>query len=148
MAAATATRVGVLLADVPKGHRVMGLGTSDTTYLGMTLVTLNTDGEVIPFAVGDENEVVGLCKEEIIIPSTVADGARKIEIWRGVVAAFVGAGFTAADVGKQVYAFDNQSVRLSPTAGDTLLGEITEVESATKVWVRIYDDAGRTQEPA
>lgn len=145
MAAATTTRRGNLLAATPEGFPTIGLGVAGDTYLGMTLGTIDTDGTVIAYADGTQGTVVGLLKTEQIIPA--GDDDVPVELWRGVVAKFVGSAFVADDVGKEVYALDNQTVVLvgDVVGTESLLGQIVQFHSATQVSVRIYDDAGLTQ---
>jgi len=67
-----------------------------------------------------------------------ASGAKKARVRANGIHDFVTAGLTQADVGKKVYAVDNQTVALAATTtNDVLVGQIVEFISATKVRVRI-----------
>lgn len=68
-----------------------------------------------------------------------AAGALNCRVWKQGVFTFVyGGTATQADVGKAVYAVDDQTVDLvGVTTNDILVGYITEVLTATSVRVRI-----------
>ena len=48
-----------------------------------------------------------------------------------------GAGFTQADIGKEVYASDDQTVSITQGTNEIAVGKIAQVTSATKVYVDI-----------
>ncbi len=138
MAAATASRRGVLIANTPNGHPVMAGIDGSTKLLGMTLGTLNASGYVIAYADGNQNQMVGLIKAEDDTSSETA-GSRKVELWQGVVVKLVVSDTIAEDdLGKEVYAEDNQTVSLTQAGTESKIGYIVEVTGANEALVFIY----------
>lgn len=144
MAAATTSRRGPFIAETPKGVETVANADAGRTYLAGTLGTIDSSGVVQPYADGSQGNVVGLIREEKIIPAGT-DGDYTMSLWRDVVAKFVGSGLAIGNVGDLVYADDNQTVVLTPNGTETLLGEIVQFESATAVWVHILPNAGKVQ---
>ena len=141
MAAATESRRGVLLANTPNGHPLLAGIDGATKLLGMTLGTLNASGYVIAYADGDQNQVVGLIKAEDDTSAETA-GSRKVELWQGVVVKLiVSDSITEADLGKEVYAEDNQTVSLTQAGTESKIGRIVEVTGANEAFVFIYEGA-------
>lgn len=65
-----------------------------------------------------------------------ANGALQAEFYREMTVLLTGAGFTQADIGKKVYASDNNTVTKTST-NHVEIGIIAEFVSATQVWVRL-----------
>jgi hypothetical protein len=110
-------------------------------YAG-AMVCLNADGYAVPAADAAGLKFVGISRQ-YVDNSGGADGAQTVLVWREGVFDLAASGMTAADVGKPVFAADDQTVALSTTNG-VGVGIITEVESATKVWVDIAEANRRT----
>lgn len=135
MAATTESRSGSILANTPEGLPIaIGKNLAATKYLANTLVTLNANGRVIAYADGSQNEVVGFMKEELDYTEAGND-EYNVEIWSGVIVELVSSGLDNEDVGKPVYASDNQTVSLTQSGTATLIGYIHRVISATRVLV-------------
>jgi hypothetical protein len=135
MAAATQSRRGSILANSPEGLPIaIGKNLAATKYLANTLGTLNADGRVIAYADGSQNEVVGFIKEELDYTDNIND-EYNVELWSGVIVELVGSGLDDGDVGKEVYASDNQTVALTQSGTATKIGYIHRVISATRVLV-------------
>lgn len=107
-----------------------------------TLISLNTSGYATNASDTANEKFVGVARKEVD-NSAGAAGDKDVLVWAsGVVE--VAAGWSAAqgDVGKQVYASDNQTVNLAANlTNDVLVGRIVEVVSASKVRVAITPDA-------
>ncbi len=69
-------------------------------------------------------------------------GAINGEVFAEGVFQLVGSGFSAGSVGKPVYATDNYTLTLTPSATAVYVGVITEYLSSTKVMVDINTDLG------
>ncbi len=108
-------------------------------YAG-ALVCINASGYAVPAADTAGLKLVGVSRQ-YVDNTGGADGAQTVLVWKDGVFDFAAAGMTAADVGKPVFVADDQTVALATTNG-VGCGIITEVESATKVWVDI-DEANR-----
>lgn len=138
MAAATASRRGQWLANTPEGYPTLADIDGSTKYLGGTLGTLNGSGQVIAYADGSQNHIVGLIKAEDDT-STETAGDRKVELWQGVVVKLIVSDtISAADVGKEVFAEDNQTVSLTQAGTESKIGKIVEVTGANEAFVYIY----------
>jgi len=110
-------------------------------YAG-SMVCLNSEGYAVPGADTAGLKFAGVSRE-YVDNSNGADGALKILVWKDGVFDFEAANISAADVGKPVFAADDQTVALTTTNG-VGCGIITELESATKVWVDIAEANRRT----
>lgn len=74
--------------------------------------------------------------------SAGAAGAKKVRVWATGVFDFACSGADQTWVGQKVYIVDNQTVALAATTtNDVLVGYVTELVSATKVFVAITPDA-------
>ncbi len=74
--------------------------------------------------------------------STGAAGAKKVRVWATGVVDLACSGADQTWVGQKVYAVDNQTVALAATTtSDILVGVVTEIVSATKVFVALTPDA-------
>lgn len=124
------------------GQVAYGVAASAKIYAG-ALVCLNGSGYAVPAADTAGLRFVGVAQEQVDNAGG-ANGAKTVLIKDEGVFDFSGANFTAADVGKAVFASDDQTVALSTTNGIGV-GHIREVESATKVWVEIDDHPAAAQ---
>ncbi len=110
-------------------------------YAG-AMVCLNASGYAVPAA-----DIVGLkfvgVSRQYVDNTGGANGAQTVLVWKEGVFDFEASGMTAADVGKPVFVSDDQTVALS-TTNAVGCGIITEVESATKVWIDIAEANRRT----
>ncbi len=74
--------------------------------------------------------------------STGAAGAKKVRVWSRGVFPFACSGANQTWVGQKVYAVDDQTVALAATTtNDVLVGVVTELVSATQVFVSLTPDA-------
>ncbi len=100
-------------------------------YAGSS-VGIKPDGYAAPGADLEGMKAVGRA-EEMVDNSGGADGDLTIKVKRGIFE-FTGAGFTIADVGKEVFISDDQTVALR-TDNHVLAGRIEQYLSATSVYV-------------
>lgn len=107
-----------------------------------TLVALDTDGYVKKAADTASEKFVGVAFETVD-NSAGSDGDKTIRVWQTGTFEFAFNGTASqADVGKAVYASDNQTVALAATlTNDVAVGFITEFVSASKVRVAITPHA-------
>lgn len=110
-------------------------------YAG-AMVCLNANGYAVPAADQAGLRFVGVAREYVDNIGG-ANGAKLVLVWREGCFDFAASGMSAADVGKPVFVVDDQTVALATTNG-VGCGIITEVESATKVWVDIAEANRRT----
>ena len=106
---------------------------------GRPVFTDSATGTVTNTSNAGANKFAGIAHERID-NSAGADGDRDAEYWIRDRFELDGSGFTQADVGKKVYAVDNDVVTLTST-GASLVGTITEFLSATIVEVDIDTQA-------
>lgn len=99
------------------------------------LLTFNTAG----FAdVADASEPVAGVAIESVDNSGGSAGDKTVRVHRNGVFSFAGTGFTQADVGKEVFISDDQTVVVGGSgAGRIPAGRIVVVETATKVRVQL-----------
>ncbi len=109
----------------------------DTIYAG-TLVMVNTAGFAVKGADTASNLFVGVAADTVNNASG-ADGDKKVAVYTEGTFEFAFSGTAAqADVGKSVYAVDNQTVALAATTtNDVLVGKIVEFIDASTVRVKI-----------
>lgn len=105
-------------------------------------VCINGNGYAVPAADTAGYRFAGV-SHEYVDNSGGANGALKVLVWRDGIFDFSSAGMGADDVGKPVFIADDQTVALSSTNA-VGCGIISEVESATKVWVDIAPANTRT----
>jgi hypothetical protein len=110
-------------------------------YAG-AMVCLNASGYAVPAADIAGLKFVGVSRQ-YVDNTNGANGAQTVLVWKEGVFDFEASGMTAADVGKPVFVSDDQTVALS-TTNAVGCGIITEVESATKVWIDIAEANRRT----
>lgn len=120
---------------------VLPVATGVKIYAG-SLVCLNADGYAIPAADTAGFRLAGVSRE-YVDNSSGANGALSVQVWRDGVFDFAAAGMGADDVGKPVFIADDQTVALTSTNA-VGAGIISEVESATKVWIDIAPANCRT----
>jgi hypothetical protein len=109
---------------------------STTIYKG-ALVCYNSNGYAVPAADTAGFVFAGVAREQVD-NSAGGNGDDDVELWTGDVYQFDCSGFTAADVGKSVYAVDDQTVALAATTtNDIKVGTVARFISATKVAVRL-----------
>lgn len=106
-------------------------------YIG-ELISLNASGYGKQAGDVAGEKFVGVCRQDVD-NSAGAAGDKDIIVWATGAMEFAFSGTAAqADVGKQVYAVDSQTVALAATTlNDVLVGRITEVVSASVVRVKI-----------
>jgi predicted RecA/RadA family phage recombinase len=74
--------------------------------------------------------------------STGAAGSKKVRVWARGVFPFACTGADQTWTGQKVYAVDDQTVALAATTtNDVLVGVVTEVVSATQVFVALTPDS-------
>lgn len=112
---------------------------STTLYQG-TLAFINASGYLDDDTGSGVNRFAG-----IVIGkgdnASGADAAIKTEVWtEGVFTLVTGSDFTQASVGMDVYATDNYTIVLTPTAAAVRIGHVDEYVSSTSVRVAIETD--------
>lgn len=123
------------------GLAAYGVAANAKIFAG-SLVCLNTDGYAAPGANTAGFKFVGVAKE-YVDNTGGANGAKNVTVWRNGAFDFTAAGMAITDVGSPVFVSDDQTVAKVTTIG-VGCGIITEVESATKVWVDIHESNRRT----
>lgn len=110
------------------------MAASAKVYTGSGVCT-NASGYAAPAAdiVNFKSQGVAL---NAVDNSSGANAALNVKVRRRGVFLFAASGMIAADVGKDVYWSDDQTVALSSTTS-IKAGKIVKVESATAVWVDI-----------
>ena len=109
-------------------------GAAQTIYHG-AMVCVDTTGYAMEVADTAGYEFVGVCKEKVEITGTETDGTSMVKVQRDGVHRFVCAGFAITDVGKPVWATDDQTVQLTPS--NVFVGTVAKYISATAVDVEI-----------
>jgi len=108
---------------------------SSTLYAG-SMVSTDATGYAVKSGDVASEFFQGVAQEQVA--NAGADGAKRIEVRSNGIHYFVTSGLTIADIGKQVYAVDNQTVALAATTtNDVLVGVIVDFVSATEVGVNI-----------
>lgn len=107
-------------------------------YLG-ALVGLNAARYAEPAADAAGMRFAGVATHSRCDNSAGADGDATVVVYRrGLHRLAIATAVTQADVGKNVYAVDDQTVDLAAaTTNDVWIGTIVKVESAAVVWVDI-----------
>lgn len=105
---------------------------STTLYEGC-MFFINSSGYAVGTTGSGANRYGGIAKAGVDNSGGSAGDLYVTAISRDDLVELVGADFTIADVGKAIFATDNFTVSL---AGGTLIGEVAEFVSATKVMVR------------
>jgi hypothetical protein len=102
------------------------------------LLAVNSSGYAVKANDAAVEAVIGVA-ESTVDNSTGSAGDKTVDVWQSGVFDFAFSGTaTQADVGKKVYAVDDQTVALAATTtNDNLVGRIVEFISASKVRVRI-----------
>lgn len=106
------------------------------------MICLNASGYAVPAADTAGLVFVGVARQ-YVDNTAGGDGDQIILVWKDGVFDFAASGMTADDAGKPVFAADDQTVALATTNG-VGCGAISEVESATKVWIDIAEANCRT----
>lgn len=127
---ATTTERKITRADSDKGSCPVA---ASTKVPGGTLVFFNTSGYAINAIAAGANKLLGV-SYTTADNSGGANGDLTVEYWRRGQFEFAIAAATQADVGKRVYAVDNDTVSKTST-NQTYVGTISEVLSATSVMV-------------
>lgn len=112
-----------------------------TSIYGSTLVFVNATGYAVGTTGSGVNKFAGLSTNEQD-NSAGASGDKWVEVETDIGVILTGAGtYTQADVKKPVYATDNFTITLDPTAaGAKRIGWVEEYVSATKLMVRLVAD--------
>ena len=98
-------------------------------------VCLDATGYAVPASDTEGLKFIGVSR--IYVDNTGgANGDASIEVWRDGIFDYATADMGIDDVGKPVFIADDQTVALTST-NNVGCGIISEVESATKVWVDI-----------
>jgi len=103
-------------------------------FYGRAIVGVNAAGEARPAGSAGVVALLGLC-EERIDNSNGATGDQIVECLRGRYRYPV-AGATHADIGKPVYALDDNSLQLTNAGGELKLG-VLEAIDADGMWIKI-----------
>lgn len=121
----------------PSGKLAFLVAAATIIYEGC-MFFINSAGYAVGTTASGANRFGGIADGNVDNSGGSAGDLSVTSISRDDLVELVGSGFTQADVGKPVFATDNFTVSL---AGGTLVGEITEVVSSTKVMVRQVQQA-------
>ena len=120
---------------------VFPVATGVKIYAG-SQVCLKADGYALPAADTAGLKFAGVSRE--YVDNTAGqNGDLTVQVWRDGIFDFAASGMGADDVGKPVFVTDDQTVALTSTNA-VGAGIISEVESATKVWIDIAPANCRT----
>lgn len=111
---------------------------ASTQIFGGSLVCSNATGYCVPGSDVNAYFFQGVALAEADNSAVATDGYINVKLRRKGVFRFAASGMTQADIGKDVYISDDQTVVLD--SGSTNLvkvGVIAKVDSATVVWVDI-----------
>lgn len=114
---------------------------STTLYQG-TMAFVNATGYI------DDDTASGVNKFAGIVPvqvdnSSGAAGDLDTDLFAEGQFLLTGSGFTQADVGKPVFATDNNTIVLAPTDAAVYVGTVATFESTTTLWVRLDTEEQR-----
>ena len=127
---ATTTERKIVRSDSDKGSCPVAAATK---VPGGTLAFFNTSGYATNVIANGANKLLGVA-HNTADNSGGANGDETVEYWRRGQFEFAIAAATQADIGKKVYAVDNDTVSKTST-NQTYVGTISEVVSATRVMV-------------
>lgn len=100
------------------------------------IVMSNASGFLAPAVALADAKMAGIAYEKVDNANGAA-GDVDCKLLREGLFELSGAGFTQADIGKEVYASDDQTVSTTQGANEIAVGRISQVTSATKVYVDI-----------
>ncbi|MES1205017.1 MAG: hypothetical protein ABUS79_03690 [Pseudomonadota bacterium] len=121
-----------------KGKLIQTIGykcKASTTFYSGALVAVDTTGYLVPATTTAGHRVVGWVElsNAISFVSAAVDGTDSLEVRTGIVPMFMGTSTdlpTIADVGRKVYALDDQTVSRLPGAGRPVAGELVKIEGS------------------
>ena len=105
---------------------------ADTVIYGGAAVAADSSGNAVPAANSSGLKFRGVA-EDLADNDGGDAGDVNVHVRKAPSARWAGSGFSAADLGADVYFADDQTVTKTP--GGCLAGKILEVVSATSVWV-------------
>jgi hypothetical protein len=121
------------------GCKGSGPVAASTTLYGGTLCFINEAGNIDDDTATGQNRLAGV-NIEYIDNSSGAAGALSAEFWQEGEFTLTGSGFALTDVGSDVYATDNYTVTVAPSASAVYVGRCTAYVSSTKIKVEINPD--------
>ncbi|TAN59652.1 hypothetical protein EPN18_10140 [bacterium] len=111
-----------------------GAGANSKIFAG-SIGAVNAAGYAVPASDTAGLRVVGRVDSRVDNTGG-ADGALTVVMREGVFK-FAGSGLTSADVGKQCYVVDDQTISVSSTVNNVFAGTIIAVDGATEAWVEM-----------
>lgn len=123
-------------ADGCKGS---GPVAASTTLYGGTLVFINEAGNIDDDTATGQNRFAGINIEKVDNSSGNA-GDLSAEFWQDGEFNLVGSGFALTDVGSDVYATDNYTITVAPSASAVYIGRCSKYISSTVLKVEINAD--------
>lgn len=111
----------------------------DIVYRGGLVSCLRTAGFALAGQDTADHIFQGVAYEKVD-NSGGSNGDLQLKVYRKGFFKFAGTGFAQADVGKNVYIIDDQTVGVVP--GNVFCGRIADFESSTEVWVDIEPAIG------
>lgn len=123
--------------------RVGGPVAASTTLYAGTMAFLNSDGNLDDDTGSGANKFAGLVVSRVD-NSGGAAGDLNAELWKEGLFKLVGASFAQTSVGLPVYATDNFTLTLTPTASTVLVGIVREYLSSTVVMVELITEHSKT----
>lgn len=100
------------------------------------MVSLNAAGYAVPASDTAGQRFVGVARAQIDNTGG-ADGAKMVEVYEDGVFQFAANGLAATDVGRPLFAVDDQTVQLA-TTHSVAVGVLDQFVSATSAWVAIH----------
>jgi len=121
-----------------KGKIIQTIGykcKASTVFYSGALVAVNTAGYLIPATTAAGLRVVGWVELDnaVSFTSSAVDGADSLSVRTGIVPMFMGTSTdlpTIADVGRPMYALDDQTVSRLAGAGRPVAGELVKIEGS------------------
>lgn len=112
-----------------------------TDILAGAIVTIDTTSRLAKNGTDSATEKFVGIADKTVRNLTGAAAAKTVRVWAEGVIDFACTGASQTWVGQKVYIVDNQTVALAATTtNDVLVGIVTEVASATRVFVAITPD--------
>ncbi len=131
--------MAALTAARPTGRRLDQVGRYDmgtgTIYAG-SLVSLNSSGYAVASSDTASEQFIGIAMETV---TATANASHKIDVWRGAFECNSVETESVATLGAMRYVSDDNTVgAVGTTTNDIPVGEVIEIISTSRVWIRPY----------
>lgn len=121
------------------GSKGSGPVAASTKLYGGTLAFINEAGNIDDDTATGQSRFAGV-NIEYVDNTSGAAGDLSAEFWLDGVFTLTGSGFALTDVGSDVYATDNYTVTVAPSASGVYIGRCAGYISSTKIDVEINPD--------